>query len=227
LTAGVSVKEYFGMNLLSVTWICRQSTEGKSLVVESPDGVPGMATDCSMAFCIQDNQVTLTMGYNPVSPLAYLATPVLIIDNWIALNILLPAAVDPRPLDSYRQLMGALYGIAGLAHFADLLLGSSTLFASVGLPTFSELPSEGQAYALLWCAVGPFAYFLSSYTNDDDAPSSPADFGLVLYGLVEVVGAYLTDNPDALVNAMAVQGIVLAAWVYSYLKQQEKQSLLL
>jgi hypothetical protein len=48
-----------------------------------------------------------------------------------------------------------------------------------------------QAYIalLLWCAVRPFAYYLtrsSTNNNDttDDAPSPAADFGLVLYGLV-------------------------------------------
>ncbi len=79
-------------------------------------------------------------------------------------------------------------------------------------------------------AVGPIAYYFLSSTanNDDDAPLLPANFGLVFYGLVEqVLGAYLTDNSDVLVNAMAVQGIVLAAWVYSYRNQQEKGSLLL
>ena len=78
--------------------------------------------------------------------------------------------------------------------------------------------------------MGPIAYYFLSSTanNDDDAPLLPANFGLVFYGLVEqVLGAYLTDNSDVLVNAMAVQGIVLAAWVYSYRNQQEKRSRLL
>ncbi len=78
--------------------------------------------------------------------------------------------------------------------------------------------------------MGPIAYYFLSSTanNDDDAPLLPANFRLVFYGLVEqVLGAYLTNNSDVLVNAMAVRGIVLAAWVYSYRNQQEKGSLLL
>jgi hypothetical protein len=143
------VQEYFGLGLLSVEWTCRQSTKG-TFVVELPNGVPGIAIDCSTSFDFQDNQITLTMGYTPVSPLAIFATPVLIVDNWIALNILLPAAVDPHPIDSFRKLMGTLYGIAGLAHFADLVVGNSILLTSIGLPAFDELSLAAQAYALLF-----------------------------------------------------------------------------
>jgi hypothetical protein len=149
LRPGMVVQEYFGLGLLSVEWTCRQSTKG-TFVMESPNGVPGIATDCSMSFDFQDNQITLTMGYTPVSPLAIFATPVLIVDNWIALNILLPAAVDPHPIDSFRKLMGALYGIAGLAHLADLVVGNSILLTSIGLPAFDELSLAAQAYALLF-----------------------------------------------------------------------------
>ncbi len=35
------------------------------------------------------------------------------------------AALEPAPLTEFRQLMGTLYGFAGLAHAADLLLGPS------------------------------------------------------------------------------------------------------
>ena len=206
---GKTVLEYFGLGLLSVEWICRQSKPG-TFLVESPKGVPGIAKDCSMDFDIQDDQVTLTMGYTPESPIAILGTPVLVVDNWIALNVLLPAAVDPNPLDSFRKLMGGLYGVAGIAHLVDLLVGPSQLFTSVGIPPFQDLDLPGQAYALLWCAVGPLAYIASRQ-------SSPriADTGLIIYGLVEVLGAFLSSNSEAFVNAIAVQAIVLGAWVYS------------
>ncbi len=47
----------------------------------------------------------------------------------MALNVLLPAATNPTPLDLYRKLMGILYGVAGLAHAVDLWLGGLVLFA--------------------------------------------------------------------------------------------------
>ena len=217
---GSSITEYFGLNLLSVTWTCELSTKNK-LVVRSPDGLAGIANDCSMEFDITDDddsggsEVTLTMGYNPLSPTAYLATPILIIDNWIALNVLLPAAVDPNPLDSFRKLMGSLYGIAGLAHLADLLFGPSTLLLMAGAPPFTELPILGQVYALLWCAAGPISFWASR-----SFPVRGADFGLAFYGLVEVIGAAFTSNPEVLANALAIQGVVGAAWLYSSKKKR-------
>jgi hypothetical protein len=213
LRRGACVEEYFALSLLSVQWTCEISKPG-TLVVRAPDGVPGIANDCSMRFDLEDNEVTLTMGYNPLSPLAILAVPVLMVDNWVALNVLLPAAVDTAPLDSFRKLMGGLYGGAGLAHLADLLVGPSTLLVAAGAPIFSNLPPAGQAFALLWCAAGPVS-FAASRTADDNPLI--ADAGLVFYGLVEVVGAYLTHNgpSEALANALGVQGVVLAAWLYS------------
>jgi hypothetical protein len=220
LRRGSSVEEYFGLNLLSVKWQCVES-KSSTLVVRSPDGIAGIANDCSMRFDIDDERVTLTMGYNPLSPLAILALPVLILDNWVALNILLPANVDPKPLDSFRRLMGILYGGAGIAHLADLLIGPSALLVAAGAPIFSNLPVLGQEYALLWCATGPLAFLLTSRSENNDPRL--ADFGLVFYGLVEILGTYLIGNSDALVNAVGVQGVVLAAWIYSLQKEANKQ----
>jgi hypothetical protein len=206
---GSTVEEYFGLGLLSVTWTCEESKPG-AFVVRSPDGVRGIASDCSMRFDFKDDEVKLTMGYSPVSPLAGFATPVLIVDNWIALNVLLPTAVDPNPLDSFRKLMGALYGGAGIAHLADLLAGPSTLLVMAGAPVFAELPPFGQAYALLWCLAGPISFVASRSENP-----RVADTGLVFYGLVEIIGASLTRNSESFVNAIGVQAVVLAAWFYS------------
>lgn len=217
LTPGKSVDEMFGLGLLSVTWTCTQSKPGSLLEVKSPEGVPGIAKDCSMRFDIQENQVILTMGYEPVSPLALLATPVLVVDNWIALNVLLPAAVDPTPLDSFRKLMGSLYGVAGIFHAMDLYFGKSVLFANNGIPPYASLPAEGQALATLWCAVGPLSWWASRQ-------KSPLlnDSGLLIYGLVESMGAFLSGNGDAFVNAVTVQAIVAAAWIYSFQKEKSK-----
>jgi hypothetical protein len=41
-------------------------------------------------------KVVLTMGYDPVSPIALAATPVLMLDNWMALQVLLPLALKAR-----------------------------------------------------------------------------------------------------------------------------------
>lgn len=252
LEVGDTVIEFFALNQFKVEWTCTRNDPGR-LVVVSPNGVPGIATDCVMDFefdavatdtdAIDDGEatvVTLTMEYTPESPLAVLATPALVVDNWLALNVLLPAAVDTRPLDSFRKLMGILYGVAGIAHLVDLLVGGSQLFTTVaGIPSFENLDLAGQLYALVWCASGPIAYFLSATTaaspaDVTDGPTSiavnKADIGIILYGIVEVLGAVLSSGftgaaTDIVSNAGGVQAIVLAAWVYSYQKQQQQQQL--
>jgi hypothetical protein len=104
LQVGNQVKEFFGMNLLSVTWTCTKNEPGK-LVVKATEGLPGIAKDCSMKFDISDvspengedtAKVVLTMGYDPVSPIALAATPVLVLDNWMALKVLLPRAINNK-----------------------------------------------------------------------------------------------------------------------------------
>ena len=235
---GDTIVEYFALSQFKVKWRCTTNKPGR-LVFVSPDGVPGIAKDCVMDFQFdtaaneEATVVALTMEYTPESPLAVLATPALVVDNWLALNLLLPAAVDLQPLDSFRKLMGILYGIAGIAHFLDLFWGGSQLFTNViGIPSFQNLDLFGQLYAILWCAAGPIAYFLSVFK-----PSSPevrsgdkivfnrADIGLVFYGIVEVVGAALSSSfaeaaPNVVLNASSVQAIVIAAWIYSLKKQQ-------
>jgi len=170
-------------------------------------------------------EVRLTMAYNPLSPIALLATPILIVDNWIALNVLLPAAVDPDPLNSFRVLMGQLYGIAGLAHLADLLVGNSSLLVAAGIPVYAELTPFAKAYAWLWCAAGPLSYWAtSSVDRRRMGPSSLlADGSLAFYGLIEIGGVYLGSGTfEALINAVAVQGIVVAAWIYSSKKNENR-----
>ena len=124
-------------------------------------------------------------------------------------------AEESAPLDRFRTLMGTLYGIAGLAHAADCLAGPSALLTAAGAPPFRELPPPAQALAGLWCLAGPVAYAASRRGG------RAADAGLVLYGLIEVLGAALISaNVDAaelaaLPNAVAVQGVVAASWIYS------------
>jgi hypothetical protein len=69
-----------------------------TLMVES---LPGIAKQCQMQFDISTTsndtaKVILTMGYDPVSPITLEATPVLILDNWMALQVLLPLALKAR-----------------------------------------------------------------------------------------------------------------------------------
>ena len=130
-----------------------------------------------------------------------------------------PPAVGPAegsaPLDRFRSLMGSLYGVAGLAHGADCLAGPSALLTPAGAPPFRELPPPAQALAGAWCLAGPLAYLTSRRGG------RAADAGLVFYGLIEVLGAALISaNVDAaelaaLPNAVAVQGVVAASWIYS------------
>ena len=76
-------------------WRC-EAAGANTLDVRSADGLAGVATDCRMDFSIEADGdasiVDLAMSYEPASPLALLAAPVLVVDNWLALNVLLPRA---------------------------------------------------------------------------------------------------------------------------------------
>lgn len=121
-------------------------------------------------------------------------------------------------LDKFRSLMGSLYGVAGLAHAGDCYFGESKLLVAAGSSPYSDLPLEGQVLVAIWCAAGPLA-FLASRNS-----SRIADWGLLFYGGVEVLGAAIikttttistSTDIDALTNAIFVQAIVLASWFYS------------
>ena len=88
------VDELFGLPPilpLRVKWRC-EATSANTLDVRSEDGLNGVATDCRMDFSIEADGdasvVDLAMSYEPASPLALLAAPVLVVDNWLALNVL-------------------------------------------------------------------------------------------------------------------------------------------
>ena len=123
-------------------------------------------------------------------------------------------SADSAPLDRFRSLMGTLYGVAGIAHAADLA-GPSALLTAAGAPPFQELPPSAQALAAVWCLAGPLAYLTSRRGG------RAADAGLVAYGVVEVLGAAFTD---ALPNALAVQGVVAASWAYSALQDKTQST---
>lgn len=222
-----------------------QSQSGPSpgrLEFFSSNGLDGVAKNCEMAFDVdkkksakstgtqqqqqEGTEVLLKMQYEPVSILAVLAAPILTIDNAVALKFLLPAEMRTQPeLDKFRNLMGGLYGVAGLAHLGDCVLGPSQLLTMAGAPVFEMLPLVGQTYAILWCLMGPLSFALSRFG------AGYADIGLILYGLVEVGGAALiaanydavggsSAIDDAFVNAILVQAVVAAAWFYSARKPQ-------
>jgi hypothetical protein len=244
LPQGQSVNEIFGLPPLfplSVTWQCVKSipptnTRSGRLEFYSIDGVPGIATRCKMNFDIdtsttneRGSNLLLEMEYEPQSPLAVLATPILTVDNALALKVLLPSVLhglsttttSTAALDKFRSLMGTLYGIAGLVHAYDLIYGGSQLLVAAGAPPFEALPLQGQAVAILWCLVGPLSFVKSRIGGNI------ADLGLILYGLVEVAGAgairigYGAGNLDPLVNAILVQGIVGLSWLYSSQKKED------
>lgn len=240
LQPGQTIDEYFGLGLLKVQWTCDELIEGVSFQAVSPDGVTGVASDCRMDFQFSDcNTVEFVMSFRPRSPIAYLATPVLVFDNWIALNVLLPLALKqsqgkalqhtfsrPEPLDSFRKLMGSLYGVAGLAHAADLAWGGSQLFTQFGIPPIGDLEFQGRTLAWVWCAMGPLCFLLSRVSAppaemDRSVAFTPAETGLILYGLVEVFGSFASGVPSALQNAVLVQVLVGASWAYSSQKQTE------
>ena len=104
LRRGARVDEVFGappLLPLSVTWTCECADASAGVLdVRSPDGLAGVARNCRMLFAVTPAggasggcDVLLSMCYEPASPLALLAVPLLAADNWLALNVLLPAAL--------------------------------------------------------------------------------------------------------------------------------------
>ena len=97
LQPGGEVDEIFGLPPilpLRVRWTCTAAERGRSLTFASPTGLEGIATNCGMAFEVASDgaggsAVELAMTYDPSSPLARLAAPVLVVDNALALKFLL------------------------------------------------------------------------------------------------------------------------------------------
>eukprot|EP00553_Chaetoceros_curvisetus_P002878 CAMPEP_0204629778 /NCGR_PEP_ID=MMETSP0717-20131115/18897_1 /ASSEMBLY_ACC=CAM_ASM_000666 /TAXON_ID=230516 /ORGANISM="Chaetoceros curvisetus" /LENGTH=219 /DNA_ID=CAMNT_0051646819 /DNA_START=76 /DNA_END=735 /DNA_ORIENTATION=+ len=116
---------------------------------------------------------------------------------------------EDTDLDTFRSLMGTLYGIAGLAHAVDCFLGSSQLLMAAESAPFFELPFLGQVVVTLWCLAGGLAFILSRRGG------ILADVGLVIYGLVEMLTASLSPSMTTFLNAALVQIIVFASWLYS------------
>ena len=103
MVVGDEVDEVFGLPPLlplSVRWTCERSNSSTGdLSFHSPGGLTNVAKDCRMIFAIRDDVgkevrdgcvVDFTMEYQPVSPLATLAMPILEVDNTLAIKGLLP-----------------------------------------------------------------------------------------------------------------------------------------
>ena len=108
LMVGDCVEEIFGLPPLlplTVVWECMVADkENGVLEFYSKDGVPNLAKECSMKFKISssnnsngtfdDTNVDLVMGYQAINPLVFAATPLLNLDNNLALKVLLPLAIE-------------------------------------------------------------------------------------------------------------------------------------
>ena len=124
LRPGSEVDELFGLPPilpLRVKWRC-ESAGANTLDVRSEGGLEDVATDCRMDFAIEADGdasvVDLAMSYEPASPLALLAAPVLVVDNWLALNVLLPRAFSGSPLVRQKDVPGlAFFALLSTWHF--------------------------------------------------------------------------------------------------------------
>ena len=105
LNVGDSVDEIFGappVLPLRVRWTCtRSDAEAGRLTFSSAAGLSGVASQCAMDFTVAADgegrsSVELAMEYEPTSPIATLATPLLATDNAIALKLLLGRAMGVR-----------------------------------------------------------------------------------------------------------------------------------
>ena len=120
---GKIVDEIFGLPPilpLEVSWQCVESEPSKGVLkFAAPQGLANVATDCTMEFAIApvagDSAgctVDLEISYEPTSPIAIAAVPVLNLDNAFAVKVGLPAALrraDAGP----KSKLGTTDPIAG------------------------------------------------------------------------------------------------------------------
>ena len=96
---GRTIVEYLGIpggmiNFVSLKWICELYDSPHRVLFRSYEGIQGIAHNCSLQFdVVNTNDVMFTVEYDAVSFLGLLAAPILKIDNWLTLNVLLPLEV--------------------------------------------------------------------------------------------------------------------------------------
>ena len=123
--------------------------------------------------------------------------------------------VEPKPLVDFRALMGTLYGLSGVAHAADLLVGPSALPALAGAPVYAAMDPTQRALALAWCAMGPVALAAGKVGGPRMAIG-----GLVAYGVYEVALAaacavtFGAAGGDAVTGAVGVQAVVFGCYMF-------------
>ena len=151
------MKEFLGLaglDLLSVTWNCDEATPG-TLVLRSKNGIQGMAEDCCVRFSVAGDEVSSKVQYNRVSVLGVLAGPVVAVDNWMSLNVLLPQWTQHHST-VFEPSWGSLYGVAGVPHLVDLLLVRPNFWSPQGHCLL--LVCQSWAKPMLCCGArwGPF-----------------------------------------------------------------------
>jgi len=166
---GVNIEEVFGappVLPLRVKWTCTETDRDSGrLIFDSTEGLDGVARDCRMAFSLADSadggtDVVLQMSFEPTSPLAIAAVPLLALDNAIALKVLLPRAISPHgagrsmdpiagPLVAAARAMGALP-----SEEADGWRGEPTAWAEADSWTqrLSEMAQQRLGGAKQWLA---------------------------------------------------------------------------
>ena len=90
--------------------------------------------------------------------LGTLAIPILTMDNALALKVLLPyqlQQLNTTPLLKFQQLMGILYGIAGVAHFVDLVFGDSQILKMAGCCLLWRFAIEWSSSGTIVVCCGP------------------------------------------------------------------------
>ena len=123
LEEGESVDETFGLLPilpLRVRWQRTAASDPNALAFRSPQGVPGLATDCAMDFTFADEgdsgcRLELVVSYEPASPVATGVAPLLAADNELALKVLLPRALGggaSGPVGSSDPIAGPLVALA-------------------------------------------------------------------------------------------------------------------
>lgn len=122
--------------------------------------------------------------------------------------------------DEFQKIMGVCYGVASIVHLLDFF-GPNTLLAMAGAPPFQNLSLIGQAAALVWCATGPLAFMATRFGSKPVGDASLAFYGLYEIGLALVVSlSYESANSQGVLNAILVQLVVLASYVYTARKDE-------
>lgn len=193
-STGDVVDEFLTPPVWRVRWTCTDRS-AESLIFES-EGLDGVASDCKMAFSFAEvsgggAEVELEMSYAPTSPIATLATPILAIDNAIAVKLLLPRALQAgTPTESK---LGSTDPIAG-----------PLLAAGRAIGLVPEAEADG------WTGEPTAWADADSLTQRLSAFSQRRLGGLKLWAARQVAGEFDADAVDARLDGLLDgSGVVL------------------